>query len=225
MARNVSGRASRIIGKMTGFYLSETEYNFLTQETKALIRQFDINKLVERGNGNTEKTIKILLTTKNIITNDLNDVYSKRLTYLQNKAISDPNNPETPGKIRDIQETMKSLNNILEIIRSKLNQLDPSGVIQNNLVKNVTSQPPVASSYSDMGDINIMFVQSFDGVNLLKGLGSVLNFLGDTATYVISSGGKRRKTIRRRMRRRNGGTMSKKKRRTRRTTSKKRRHY
>ena len=147
MFKRASNATARLYGKVTGKFLTETDYNKLSRETRELINTFDINKLI--GNSNDIEKVKILVSTQNIINNALNKVYQPRLNYLIDKQNTDPNNKETPNKISAIKDIIDKLNNILVKINEKLREIDSTGEIQADFIKkakNATSSSGYSSS-------------------------------------------------------------------------------
>ena len=69
-ASKMGNAAARFVGKATGKYLTESDYNDLSKETRELTNSFDVNILIQKGKDNNEK-IKILLTAQKVIENAL----------------------------------------------------------------------------------------------------------------------------------------------------------
>ena len=152
---------------------------------------------------NNEK-IKILLTAQKVIENALKYIYPQRLNYLLEKQRTDPSNPGTPGKITAIQEITPKLDNILLIIKAKLNELDPNGSEQQKIKDAFSNASNYGLGMGTSDPIDIMLVSSMndvDGTKVIEGLGSILELLGHFASGIVSaalnSGGKSRRRRRR----------------------------
>ena len=207
---------ARSYGKLTGKYLTESQYNNLSEETRNLIQKFDINTLIGNAKDNIQK-IKILMLTQNVIKNALDKVYPRRLEYLLEKKSTDPTNQDTQRKISEIQDLLPKLKNIQNAIESKLRELDPTGAEQQRINDN-KGKPSVSGN---LDPIDIMLYNSYDSMSLIDSLGDLLKILGHAAglfatatiTAAFNSGGKRLRSQKYRKRKSSGKrkTMKRKK--------------
>jgi hypothetical protein len=203
LSRDPMGSMARGLGKITGAYLTENQYNQLTALTNQLAIDYSVEKVVQKYGANTEELVKELLIQRNIINYALNDVYSRRLKYLENKNVNDPRNLDTKLKKDIIENIMRKLNTILISINDKLQELDPDNVITNKLMtearsKSVSSSS-YTSSYSPVSDPSFWLVmQNVDFKALIEGLGHILfavgNVFGSIIVGLMSGGMKKKKT-------------------------------
>jgi hypothetical protein len=190
LSRDPLGSMARGLGKITGTYLTENQYNQLTALTNQLAIDYSVEKVIQKYGANTEELVKELLIQRNIINYALNDVYSRRLKYLENKIISDPRNSDTKSKKDIIEDTMRKLGTILNSINGKLQELDPDNVITNKVMAEARtktgSSGSYTSSYSPASDPSFwLLMQNVDFRALLEGLGHILSAVGNVFGSII----------------------------------------
>jgi hypothetical protein len=187
LSRDPLGSMARGLGKITGTYLTENQYNQLTALTNQLAIDYTVEKVVQNYGSNTEDLVKELLIQRNIINYTLNDVYTRRLKYLENKMVSDPRNPDTKSKKDIIVDTMSKLTTILNSINAKLQELDPDNVITNKLMADARTKTGSSGlSYSVTSDPSFwLLMQSVDFKALIEGLGHMLSAVGNVFGSII----------------------------------------
>jgi len=212
VSRDPLGSMARGLGKMTGTYLTENQYNQLTALTNQLAIDYSVEKVIQKYGTNTEELVKELLIQRNIINYALNEVYSRRLKYLENKILSDPRNSDTKSKKDVIEDTMRKLGTILNSINRKLQELDPDNVITNKVMAEArTKTGSYTSSYSPTDDPSFwLLMQNIDFKALIEGLGHILSAVGNVFGSIIvgmmSGGMKKIKTHKQRKTKKNKKT-------------------
>jgi predicted DNA-binding protein YlxM (UPF0122 family) len=200
--RDPVGSTQRFVGKRLGFYYTEKQYDQLTSLTNQISQSYDINKVAEKFPNDKIGFVRELLIEKNIITYVLNNVYLNRLQYLDNKSLSDPTSSAKMKK-DTINQNISNLNNVLTIINGKLQQLDPTGSLREELVNSAKTSYRPGMTSSVLDDLNFWLVmQNVDIVDVIKGLGHILYFLGSVAgnigiAIMTGQGGKRKRKTRR----------------------------
>ena len=196
--RDPVGSTQRFVGKRLGFYYTEKQYDQLTILTNKISQSYDINKIEEKFPNDRIGFVRELLIEKNIITYVLNNVYLSRLQYLDEKSLSDPNSSASMKK-DIINQNISNLNGVLTIINGKLQQLDPTGSLREDLVNSAKTSYRPGMTSSTLDDVNFWLVmQNIDIVDVIKGLGHILYFLGSVAGNIgmgilTAQGGKRKK--------------------------------